>query len=137
MTESLFSSHEAESYKKKISLREDINLSTMELSGTVIKQGYLAKQVWLPWGRMDSSQPQGRWEFLKGWEGLRLPAALIISRMSHSRVQQLPQGAGQGDACAQPHSSLIPLPPNAPSPNPAPHPAGVPDTGVFREKVHK
>ncbi|KAK1339306.1 hypothetical protein QTO34_019988 [Cnephaeus nilssonii] len=34
----------AESYKQKISLREDINLSTMELSGTVVKQGYLAKQ---------------------------------------------------------------------------------------------
>ncbi|XP_059549012.1 pleckstrin-2 isoform X1 [Myotis daubentonii] len=34
----------AESYKTKISLREDINPSTMELSGTVIKQGYLAKQ---------------------------------------------------------------------------------------------
>lgn len=51
MTESLFSSHEAESHKQKISLREDINLSTMELSGTVIKQGYLAKQVWLPRSR--------------------------------------------------------------------------------------
>ncbi|XP_012869447.1 PREDICTED: pleckstrin-2 [Dipodomys ordii] len=34
----------AESYKKKISPKEEISLSTMELSGTVIKQGYLAKQ---------------------------------------------------------------------------------------------
>ncbi|XP_032261250.1 pleckstrin-2 isoform X2 [Halichoerus grypus] len=34
----------AESYKKKISSREDISLSTVELSGTVVKQGYLAKQ---------------------------------------------------------------------------------------------
>ncbi|XP_015447413.1 pleckstrin-2 [Pteropus alecto] len=34
----------AESYKKKTSPKEEISLSTMELSGTVIKQGYLAKQ---------------------------------------------------------------------------------------------
>ncbi|XP_073751493.1 pleckstrin-2 isoform X1 [Callorhinus ursinus] len=34
----------AESYKKKISSKEDISLSTVELSGTVVKQGYLAKQ---------------------------------------------------------------------------------------------
>nr|XP_045010412.1 pleckstrin-2 isoform X1 [Jaculus jaculus] len=34
----------AESYKKKISSREEISLSTMELSGTVVKQGYLSKQ---------------------------------------------------------------------------------------------
>ncbi|XP_049754841.1 pleckstrin-2 isoform X1 [Elephas maximus indicus] len=34
----------AESYKKKINSKEEISLSTMDLSGTVIKQGYLAKQ---------------------------------------------------------------------------------------------
>ncbi|EPY79730.1 pleckstrin-2 isoform X2 [Camelus dromedarius] len=34
----------AESCKKKISPKEDIDLSTVELSGTVVKQGYLAKQ---------------------------------------------------------------------------------------------
>ncbi|XP_020751070.1 pleckstrin-2 isoform X2 [Odocoileus virginianus] len=34
----------AESCKKKISPKEEISLSTMELSGTVVKQGYLAKQ---------------------------------------------------------------------------------------------
>ncbi|XP_032964140.1 pleckstrin-2 [Rhinolophus ferrumequinum] len=34
----------AESYKKKTSPKEEISLSTMELSGTVVKQGYLAKQ---------------------------------------------------------------------------------------------
>ncbi|KAM6201606.1 pleckstrin-2 [Rhynchocyon petersi] len=34
----------AESYKKKISPKDEISLSTMELSGTVVKQGYLAKQ---------------------------------------------------------------------------------------------
>lgn len=69
MTESLFSSHEAESYKKKISLREDINLSTVELSGTVIKQGYLAKQVWLPWSGMHSLNLRGGGNFPKGGKG--------------------------------------------------------------------
>ncbi|XP_045678584.1 pleckstrin-2 isoform X2 [Phyllostomus hastatus] len=34
----------AESYKEKTGPKEEMNLSTMELSGTVIKQGYLAKQ---------------------------------------------------------------------------------------------
>lgn len=34
----------AESYKKKVSSKEEISLSTMELSGTVVKQGYLSKQ---------------------------------------------------------------------------------------------
>ncbi|XP_047652949.1 pleckstrin-2 [Phacochoerus africanus] len=34
----------AESCKKKISPKEEISLSTVELSGTVVKQGYLAKQ---------------------------------------------------------------------------------------------
>ncbi|XP_038621858.1 pleckstrin-2 [Tachyglossus aculeatus] len=35
----------AESYKKKmISPKEDVDLNTVELSGTIIKQGYLAKQ---------------------------------------------------------------------------------------------
>lgn len=34
----------AESYKKKTSSREELSLCTMELSGTVVKQGYLAKQ---------------------------------------------------------------------------------------------
>lgn len=34
----------AESYKKKVSSKEEINLSTMELSGIVVKQGYLSKQ---------------------------------------------------------------------------------------------
>ncbi|XP_027699551.1 pleckstrin-2 [Vombatus ursinus] len=33
-----------ESYKKKTNLKEEFNFSTAELSGTVIKQGYLAKQ---------------------------------------------------------------------------------------------
>lgn len=41
-------SHQAESYKKKVSSKEEISLSTMELSGIVVKQGYLSKQVWLP-----------------------------------------------------------------------------------------
>ena len=45
-----------------------MSLSTMELSGTVIKQGYLAKQVWLPLSReeMDVPQTQGRQEVLRG-----------------------------------------------------------------------
>ncbi|MBW03421.1 Pleckstrin-2, partial [Eschrichtius robustus] len=34
----------AESSKRKISSKEEISLSTVELSGTVVKQGYLAKQ---------------------------------------------------------------------------------------------
>lgn len=34
----------AESYKKKMNHKDELNLSTMELSGTVVKQGYLAKQ---------------------------------------------------------------------------------------------
>ncbi|XP_019777854.1 pleckstrin-2 isoform X2 [Lagenorhynchus albirostris] len=34
----------AESPKRKISSKEEISLSTVELSGTVVKQGYLAKQ---------------------------------------------------------------------------------------------
>ncbi|XP_058914388.1 pleckstrin-2 [Kogia breviceps] len=34
----------AESPKRKISSKEEIRLSTVELSGTVVKQGYLAKQ---------------------------------------------------------------------------------------------
>nr|XP_038968209.1 pleckstrin-2 isoform X2 [Rattus norvegicus] len=34
----------AESYKKKVSSKEEISLSTMELSGIVVKQGYLSKQ---------------------------------------------------------------------------------------------
>ena len=39
-------SYQAESCKKKISPKEEISLTTMELIGTVVKQGYLAKQVW-------------------------------------------------------------------------------------------
>lgn len=47
VTRSLVSpSYQAESCKKKISPKEEISLSTMELSGTVVKQDYLAKQVW-------------------------------------------------------------------------------------------
>lgn len=40
----------------------------MELSGAVVKQGYLAKQVWLPRSReeMDSSQGVGKAE-TAGW----------------------------------------------------------------------
>ncbi|XP_069321163.1 pleckstrin-2 [Eulemur rufifrons] len=34
----------AESYKKKMSPKEEMSLSTVELSGMVVKQGYLAKQ---------------------------------------------------------------------------------------------
>jgi hypothetical protein len=30
-----------------------MSLSTMELSGAVVKQGYLAKQVWLPLSKED------------------------------------------------------------------------------------
>ena len=57
-------SYQAESCKKKISPKEEISLSTMELSGTVVKQGYLAKQVWEPWSReeVDSPGPRGRRE---------------------------------------------------------------------------
>ncbi|KAG8511715.1 Pleckstrin-2 [Galemys pyrenaicus] len=35
----------AESYKKTTTPKDEINLSAVELSGTVVKQGYLAKQV--------------------------------------------------------------------------------------------
>lgn len=76
-------SYQAESCKKKISPKEEISLSTMELSGTVVKQGYLAKQVW------DRRLGAGRrWTVLdlggggnphKGWEGLRLRRALVVS----------------------------------------------------------
>lgn len=76
-------SYQAESCKKKISPKEEISLSTMELSGTVVKQGYLAKQVW------DGRLGAGRgWTVLdlrgggnphKGWEGLRLQRALVVS----------------------------------------------------------
>lgn len=37
-------SYQAESCKKKISPKEEVSLSIMELSDTVVKQGYLAKQ---------------------------------------------------------------------------------------------
>lgn len=83
MTEPLFSSHEAESYKKKVSLKEDINLSTMELSGTVIKQGYLAKQVRLAALEQDGQfSTSGETGISQRVGGLSLPEALIISRMS-------------------------------------------------------
>ena len=59
-------SYQAESCKKKISPKEEISLSTMELSGTVVKQGYLAKQVWYSppwsWEEVDSPEPRGRQE---------------------------------------------------------------------------
>lgn len=68
----LFPSHQAESCKKKISPKEEISLSTVELSGTVVKQGYLAKQVWLPWGGV-------------GWGGC---SVLTLGRL------RLPEGTG-------------------------------------------
>lgn len=50
-----------------MSSKEEISLSAVELSGTVVKQGYLAKQVWPSWSgeQMGSSQARGRQESLQ------------------------------------------------------------------------
>lgn len=36
---------QAESYKKKINTKEQLNINILELSGTILKQGFLIKQV--------------------------------------------------------------------------------------------
>lgn len=36
---------QAESYKKKVNTKEHLNINILELSGTILKQGFLIKQV--------------------------------------------------------------------------------------------
>lgn len=79
-------SYQAESCKKKISPKEEVSLSIMELSGTVVKQGYLAKQ--------EENRPVG---------GFSLRGSLVSALEDNG----VPTGKGQ----LWPHPHLRVLPP--------------------------
>ncbi|KAJ6667230.1 hypothetical protein lerEdw1_017208 [Lerista edwardsae] len=53
----------SESYKKKVSSKEDLHLNILELSGTIVKQGFLTKQVT---GISGSCQQAKNWEVGRG-----------------------------------------------------------------------
>ena len=82
----------------------------MELSGTVVKQGYLAKQVWydLPWSReeVDSPQPRGRQEPPQRVGRAETPEGASCQQHLLSQGLVVAQGnQGKGSAHVRAHES--------------------------------